>query len=246
MSNSILDKNSQGIVIGILGGMGSFATLNIFEQILRAFPADKEWERPRIVIDNRCTMPSRVRAILYDEKKDAVYREMLESLILLVNEAKCSDIIVGCNTAHYFLESILLQHSYLSDKVHNIIDSCMKETKMRGINKAYLMASEGTIDTGIYSNYAQHYGIEILNPTILEQSDIRGFIECVKQNNYKENNLKDFTRFINSVNCDTVILGCTELPVLYQNSLNYGYSYDVMVIDPIECVINEIKDKFLK
>ena len=55
--------------IGILGGMGSYATLHFFSRILDAFPAEKEWERPRVIIDNRCTMPSRVRAYLYGERK---------------------------------------------------------------------------------------------------------------------------------------------------------------------------------
>ena len=53
--------------IGIIGGMGSYATLDFFSRLLAAFPAEKEWDRPRILIDNRCTMPSRVRAILYGE-----------------------------------------------------------------------------------------------------------------------------------------------------------------------------------
>ena len=38
--------------IGIVGGMGSYATLDFFRRILDAFPAEKEWDRPRIVIDN--------------------------------------------------------------------------------------------------------------------------------------------------------------------------------------------------
>lgn len=245
MVNNISNRDPHSIVIGVLGGMGSFATLNIFEQVLKEFPADKEWERPRIVIDNRCTMPSRVRAILYNEKKDEVFREITESLMLLANEARCSDIIVACNTAHFFLESILLLNPNLSNKVHNIIDACMKETKMRGINKVYLIASEGTIDAGVYLKYAQHYGIEVLNPTDSEQSQIRGFIECVKQNKYKEDDLKAFSRFVKSLPCDNVILGCTELPVLYQNSIKQGFLYDVTMIDPIECAIKEIKEKFL-
>ena len=45
--------------IGILGGMGSYATCAIFQRLLDAFPAEKEWDRPRILIDNNCAMPSR-------------------------------------------------------------------------------------------------------------------------------------------------------------------------------------------
>lgn len=58
------------MVIGILGGMGSYATLDIFDRILAAFPARKEWERPRMVIDNNCMMPSRVVAALFLSKED--------------------------------------------------------------------------------------------------------------------------------------------------------------------------------
>lgn len=48
------------------------------------FPAEKEWERPRIVIDNRCTMPSRVRAFLYHENVDKLLDEMTDSIDCLL------------------------------------------------------------------------------------------------------------------------------------------------------------------
>ena len=66
------------MVIGVLGGMGTFATIHIFEQYAKIFPAEKEWERPRLIIDNNCTMPSRVRAVLYGEKRDELIGEMGE------------------------------------------------------------------------------------------------------------------------------------------------------------------------
>ena len=59
---------NDNYVIGVLGGMGTYATIHLFKQYADVFPAEKEWERPRIIIDNRYTMPSRVRAFLYKEK----------------------------------------------------------------------------------------------------------------------------------------------------------------------------------
>ena len=70
----------KDLVIGVLGGMGTYATINLFKQYAEVFPAEKEWERPRIIIDNRCTMPSRVRAILYNEKFDQVVSECQNQL----------------------------------------------------------------------------------------------------------------------------------------------------------------------
>ena len=72
-------KNNN-LVIGVLGGMGTYATINLFNEYANIFEAIKEWDRPRIIIDNRCTMPSRVRAFLYNEKVDQLVDEMAESM----------------------------------------------------------------------------------------------------------------------------------------------------------------------
>ena len=69
----------KDLIIGVLGGMGTYATINLFKQYAEVFPAEKEWERPRIIIDNRCTMPSRVRAFLYHENVDELVDEMAAS-----------------------------------------------------------------------------------------------------------------------------------------------------------------------
>lgn len=69
--------------IGILGGMGSYATVEIFRRMVEAFPAEKEWDRPRILIDNNCIMPSRVRAILYNEKREELIQQMSDSINFL-------------------------------------------------------------------------------------------------------------------------------------------------------------------
>ncbi len=70
----------KDLVIGVLGSMGTYATINLFKQYAKIFPAEKEWERPRIIIDNRCTMPSRVRAFLYHEKSERLIDEMTDSI----------------------------------------------------------------------------------------------------------------------------------------------------------------------
>ena len=96
---------NKDLVIGVLGGMGTYATLNLFKIYTKVFPAVKEWERPRIIIDNRCTMPSRVRAYLYNEKTDELIKEMTESMDYLV-KAGANKVILACMTSHLFLPYI--------------------------------------------------------------------------------------------------------------------------------------------
>ena len=118
----------KDLVIGVLGGMGTYATINLFKQYAEVFPAEKEWERPRIIIDNRCTMPSRVRAFLYHENVERLIDEMADSIDgLLKIGGGSARIILACNTSHLFLPQIYKKVPEAKSAVINIIHSCVEQ-----------------------------------------------------------------------------------------------------------------------
>ena len=112
----------KDFVVGVLG-VATNATVNFFEQWAEVFPAKKEWDRPRIIIDNNCTMPSRVRALLYNESVDLLVEQMTASIKLLI-QAGCSKVLIACNTAHVFLESIYEKFPLAKNYIVDIIDNC--------------------------------------------------------------------------------------------------------------------------
>ncbi|MCR5177073.1 MAG: amino acid racemase [Anaerovibrio sp.] len=227
--------------IGVLGGMGTYATIKMFQQYAEIFPAVKEWERPRIIIDNNCTMPSRVRAALYDENRDELIKSMTQSLELLLH-AGVARIILACNTSHLFLEDIYKLLPEAKEKVVNIIDTCVSDLARRNIEKVYLLASEGTILSGVYQTRLKSAGIKYDVPQECEFDNLRYCIEAVKQSKYDDKARQIFTDFINQKG--TCILGCTELPVLYDL-----YKKDIKnssVINPLECALNFVHEDYLK
>ncbi len=149
--------------IGVLGGMGTYATINMFKQYADVFKAEKEWERPRIIIDNRCTMPSRVRAFLYKENVDELISEMFESMQYLM-DAGATRIILACNTSHLFLPQIYDKIPQLKDRVVNIIDNCVDEIKKQSVKSVYLLGSEGIIQSRIYQDNLLNSKIECFTP----------------------------------------------------------------------------------
>ena len=149
--------------IGVLGGMGTYATINMFKQYADVFKAEKEWERPRIIIDNRCTMPSRVRAFLYKENVDELISEMFESMQYLM-DAGATRIILACNTSHLFLPQIYDKIPQLKDRVVNIIDNCVDEIKKQSVKSVYLLGSEGIIQSRIYQDNLLNSKIELITP----------------------------------------------------------------------------------
>lgn len=229
----------DNFVIGVLGGMGTYATINLFKQYADVFPAEKEWDRPRIIIDNRCTMPSRVRAFLYNENVDKLVLEMADSMNNLVN-AGCTKIILACNTSHLFLDKIYEKVPELEGKVVNIINNCVDKIEKDNIDEIYLLGSEGTIDSKVYQNALDEKSIKCLVPSKEEYQLLRECIEAVKQNNYTDEAKKIFLDLVNRY--DSCILGCTELPILYDK-----YKDEITcksVYDPVLVSLTKLKGEY--
>ena len=227
------------LIIGVLGGMGTYATINLFSEYAKIFKAEKEWERPRIIIDNRCTMPSRVRAYLYNEKVDELVDEMSQSMDYL-SKAGSTRIILACMTSHLFLPKIYKKTPNIKNKVLNLIDNCVEYINNDNIKEIYLLGSEGTIESKIFQKALEKYNIRCLVPTKEDYKIMRDVIEAVKQNNYLPSTKEKFLELINRNN--NVILGCTELPILYQK-----YQDDIKlknIYDPLSLGLETLKKEF--
>ena len=233
-------KNNSKLIIGIVGGMGSYATVHYFKRIVDAFPAEKEWERPHIIIDNRCTMPSRVRAILYNENKSLLIDELVSSVSSLLSMG-ATQIVLACNTSHFFLKDIIKKLPEAEGKVVNIIEALAEELVNKNRKKVYLLATEGTILSGIYNNVLSKYDIECCCPEEEMFFLIREFIEGVKQNKITHDLKLSFAKYLNEIKADNIILGCTELPVLYDEMIKSGIKTGKIILDPLESSLNKIK-----
>lgn len=233
----------KDFVVGIIGGMGSYATADLFIRLLNAIPAEREWDRPRILVDNYCTMPSRVRAILYNEKREELVADLRESVDIML-KAGVKRIILACNTSHVFLDEVLNNNQSRKDIFINIIDKCANNVKESGFDTVGLIASEGTIETSIYNNYFSQYGIKVHVPSTDQYEQLRFFIEAVKQNSIDEQVIKMFGEYIESYKEQAVILGCTELPILYKKCKEAGYISSKRIFDPLQAAIDVICNEY--
>lgn len=234
---------SNDYTIGIIGGMGSYATLDFFKRILNAFPAPKEWNRPRIIIDNYCTMPSRVRAVLYHENQELLINKLVNSCNGLIAMG-ATKIVLACNTSHVFLPQIIEKLPKSRDYFINIIEECAKEIYDNHIKEVGLIASEGTIETKIYDDIFNKYNIKIISPNQNQFHLLRNFIEAAKQNNITDHVLLDFFNYLSSFSTKAVILGCTELPILFNMGKLRQFNTNKVIFDPLQSSIKRLKMEF--
>ena len=108
------------------------------------------------------------------------------------------------------------------------------------IKKIGLLATEGTIKSGVYKELLDKFNIECLVPNENDQKIINEIIYgCVKQN--KKANMEEFYKVSNNLQnegAEIIILGCTELSALKKieniDSLIFIDAMDILAKSTLE------------
>lgn len=199
-------------VIGILGGMGPLATADLFKKITLLTRASSDREHLRVVIDSNAKIPDRTGAIL-SGGADPV-PEMLSALR---NLERCGAdvILMPCNTAHHFLPRLQPETEL---PFLNMIETTVARCRALFPGKtAGLWATSGTVKSGVYTDVLAREGVSCVLPTEEEQAVMMDAIYRVKGGE----TLRDAAAFdglaasMRARGADFFILGCTELPIVY-------------------------------
>lgn len=211
--------------IGIIGGMGPLATKDLFEKIILNTEASCDQEHIQVFIDNNINIPDRTRAIL--QQGEDPLPEMLKSGKRL--EALGSDVIImPCNTAHYFFHELSVQ---LKVPVLNMLEVAAKRAYESGYRKVGILATDGTIRSGVYAKAMEKYGIEVVVPGEAGQKAVMDIIyKGIKAGKTQMDTapLLAAIEELRAKGAETLVLGCTELPMAF---LIYHIS-NTKTIDP--------------
>lgn len=207
-------KKSEKIV-GILGGMGPFATVDFLKQIFQLTDAKKDWDHLRILIDNNPKIPSRTRAVFNKGKNPGP--DIVESINNLA-KVGADFVAVPCNSAHYF-------YSHVSSRIKipwlNMIEIVSKGLLRNKKNKPLILGGLVTINKKLYSKYLDG----AVYPTNSQTKTVIDAIEEIKiTSNLKAKNIIRILNIIQSwrSSIDCVLLACSELPIVFKNKTVKG------------------------
>jgi aspartate/glutamate racemase len=63
-------KQTREKIVGIIGGMGPEATVDLMQRIIRLTPATDDMDHIRCIVDNNPKVPSRIKAIIEGDGQD--------------------------------------------------------------------------------------------------------------------------------------------------------------------------------
>ncbi len=215
-------------IIGILGGMGPEATADLYMRIIRATPAKRDQDHPRVIIYSNSKVPDRTAAIV------GTGPSPLPELIRAgkrLEEAGADFIIIPCNTAHYFIEPLQKE---LRVPILNMIKLSAGRARnlYPKIRKAGLLATDGTVKSGLYSAAYEEAGVEILHPTPEKQADVmKAIYQCIKAGNHIDGGflLRGVSNDLIAGGAEMIICGCTEVSLVLK-----AEDLPVPVLDPLQ------------
>lgn len=226
-------------VVGIMGGMGPEATVDLFRKILTATPAKTDQEHLHILIDCNSKIPSRPAALLEGGSDPT---PLLQSTARNLERAGADFLLVACNTAHLFYGRIV---EAVRIPVLHIVDEAINEAQRRypELQSVGVLAGRGAIRLRLYQDRLEAKGIKAIVPSNEDQEIVVSVISSVKAGD-KGPAVRAKTREVAErlarAGAQAVFTGCTELPLVLEDG-----DVSIPVLDPTQ-VLAEAAVRFAR
>ena len=202
--------------LGILGGMGPYATLDFIRHIYRLTPGIRvDSDHIRIISDINVKIPSRTRAVLYDEESPV--KMMIESIEGLA-ALGATFVAVPCNSAHFFYD---LVNESTSIEWINMLEIVAKKVSLLRSHGTLILGGYVTVSKKIYdqfikdSCYLDNTGNELVFQLIEELKLAKG---------KHLNTAKKVIEICSKEKARTIVLACTELTEVADLFRHHGFN----------------------
>jgi len=201
-------------VIGIVGGMGPEATADFFQEIIRLTPATRDQEHIPVLVYSDPRVPERTSAILHGGEDPTPY---LLRAALALEKAGAGILAMPCNTAHYFLPRVQPQ---VGIPFLNMIEETLWSAReqVADLRSIGLLATRGTVLSGVYRDVFSRHGIDVLVPQDADQERIQQGIFQIKAGSYdraKQDTFETIGAGLIRAGAGAIVLGCTEIPLAF-------------------------------
>lgn len=230
--------------IGIVGGVGPSAGTDLAEKVFSHTKAEKDQDHINLyLVSCPSIVPDRTAYLLSGGDNPAPgIQKCIETL------AACGATAVGisCNTAHSpkILSQVRLPGGIRF--INMIENTCRYIQEKYPSSKIGILATLGTNRTGIYDEYFSNYpDLELVK---LEPEDQKVVHDAIYNKEYgikavspvsdkASDTIRDAVLKLKEKGCRAVILGCTELPLVFPSEKSFS---GISLIDPTDVLATEL------
>ena len=198
--------------IGILGGMGPLATVDLMAKIIANTPATRDQDHVPVVAWNVPQVPDRQRALAGEGPSPLpAMQEGIDHL----NRAGATCIAIACNTAHHWYDALQAQSA---TPILHIAQVTLKALRsgMQDNGPVGLIATHGTLQARLYQDLLEPAGIACITPDEEQMASL--FVPgcyAVKRGELNAGGrlLERIGETLVAAGATRLVLACTEVPV---------------------------------
>ena len=204
-------------VIGVLGGMGPEATLVFYARLIDNTPARKDQDHVRVIIDSNPKVPDRTAALLWGGESPL---PLMTSGIEALERAGADFVVIPCVSAHVFLDEL---RRSVRIPVLSIFDAAAELvcSEFPGIHRLGLLATTGTVASGLFQHRLAESGFEVIVPDAQDQARVMAAIYGIKASAAAGDRarvaaeVRAVAERVVALGAEALVLGCTELPLVF-------------------------------
>ncbi|MCF2220326.1 amino acid racemase [Chryseobacterium sp. PS-8] len=232
-------------IIGIVGGMGPKAGLNLFDKILKYTDAKTDQDHISVIL---ASLPKYIidRTKFLKGETDINPALNIVKIIRKLENSGANIIGLACNTSYApeIYNAIIQELSAIKSRIkliHMPVETCryLKEN-YPDFSKIGLMTTNGTYKSGLYKELLENSGYDVIIPDHEFQDNvihrliydkemgIKAYPDTKRQEQNKL--LAHAMEFFKKHKAEAIIIGCTELSIL----MNEQYMENILIVDPSE------------
>ncbi len=213
--------------LGVIGGLGPMATAYFQQLVIQMSDARTDQEHIETLVHSKPQVPDRTRYILGQSGDNPMPHMAQMGRGLVCQGAEV--IAIPCITAHFFQQQL---EEAIGVPILNAIEETGLYLREAGITRAGILATDGTIESGLFQKTLCRYGIDSIVPQPDGQRQVMRLIyDDIKSGNPVE--LPVFEAVAGQLlesGAQVVLLGCTELSLVKRDcALGAGF-LDVMEV----------------
>ncbi|MFA6036988.1 MAG: amino acid racemase [Legionellales bacterium] len=159
------------------------------------------------------------------EKTAQILRQELSGLVAL--EPDCA--IICCNTLHKYYDMFKVDAHYNIPVFHAVELTARYITDLK-YKKVLLLATKFTLEDGFFAKTLEDHGINVIIPDEAQRNEMRAIHTDLILNKVTEQAKEYFSALIRQYkDCDAVVLGCTEYPLVVNQNTS-----QLPIIDPVK------------
>lgn len=228
-------------VIGIMGGMGPEATVELMRQIIRRTPARDDADHVRMLVDNNPKIPSRIAFLLEGGKIDptAALVEMARGL----ERGGATVIVIACNTAHAFAGSIRAEISVpFVDMIDSALDDVRKTSKAVPIRFGVL-GSPALRRIGIFDRRCEGTDLLPVYSDAASEDEALAIIRAVKAGDLNPAILDRYLALkhgTSAAGAEAILVCCTEFSILEERLAERKIAQAVPTLDSMTSLVDRL------